>query len=73
MILVTMKGDDGRRARVPHSKKVFFAILEWGVCLTFGKAFSDDIVQSAVLFKHGRPITPRDFINFHGSLDDFPI
>lgn len=35
--------------------------------------FSDQIVQSAVLFKHGCPIPPRNFINFHGSLDHFPI
>jgi hypothetical protein len=37
------------------------------------QAFSDHVVQAAVLFEHGCPIAPRDFVNVHGNLDYRPI
>jgi hypothetical protein len=37
------------------------------------QAFSDHIVQPAVLFEQGCLIAPRDFVNVHGNLDYGPI
>jgi len=34
-----------------------------------GEAFSNHVVQAALLFEHSCPIAPRDFINSHGNLD----
>ena len=31
--------------------------------------FSDGVVQVAVLFEHGCPIAPRDFLDVHGNVD----
>jgi hypothetical protein len=38
-----------------------------------GQTFSNHVVQAAVLFEHGGPIAPRDFVNVHGNLDHGPI
>jgi hypothetical protein len=37
------------------------------------QAFSDHLMQAAVLFEHRCPIAPRNFVNVHGSFDYGPI
>lgn len=34
---------------------------------------ADHVMQAAVLFEHGRPIAPRDFVHVHRKLDYCPI
>jgi len=38
-----------------------------------GQAFSNHVVQAAVLFEHSCPITPGDFVKIHGNLDHGPV